>query len=85
MSQKREKNQIQFHVKINKQFAKFFRLSLNSLPRSHIAEYRPLTSKSHVHSIGHFLMLYVCGRAIKAISIIIANKSLIIFPANGVQ
>lgn len=56
----------------------FSQSSLNLLPRSHIAEYRPLTSKSHVHSIGHFLMLLVCGRPIKAMSIVIANKSFII-------
>lgn len=30
-------------------------------------------------------MLFVCGRAIKAMSVIIANKSLIIYPANEIE
>jgi hypothetical protein len=76
----RKKNNI-FYVKINKQFDH----NEHGSPRSHIAEYRPLASESHVHSIGHFLMLFVCGRAIKAMSVIIVDKSLIIFPANEIR
>lgn len=48
------------------------------IPLSHNAEYRPLISKSHVHSIGHFLMLLVWGNMNKAINAIL-NESLIIF------
>lgn len=52
----------------------------SSLPRSHVAEYRPPESKSHVHSIGHFLMLLVCGRTIRAKSSTLVVNSLIIVP-----
>lgn len=71
------------HAKINKLFSKLF--SSSASPRSHTAEYRPLTSKSHEHSIGHFLMLFICGRVIKAISSGITNKSFILFPTKAIK
>jgi hypothetical protein len=49
------------------------------IPRSHTAEYRPLISKSHVHSIGHFLMLLVWGKTKIAITAMIRNEFLIMF------